>query len=61
MCVWVCKAQVVGEREAVRGGYQLPFTEVGHNPSVAAAVRAAVHSAPVLKTPVRVPLPPIDG
>ena len=50
-----------GERESVRGGYHLPFTRVGHIPSVAAAVRAAAHSAPVLVAPVRVPLPPIVG
>ena len=37
-----------GERESVRGGYHLPFTGVGHISSMAAAVRAAAHSAPVL-------------
>ena len=66
MCVFGCvrrRSMLSGqEREnQLGGGYHLPFTGVGYIPSVAAAVRAAAPSAPVLVAPVRVPLPPIDG
>ena len=61
MCVFGCVRTGETSLVAVRGGFHLPFTGVGHIPSVAAAVRAVAHPAPAVVAPVRAPLPSVDG